>query len=133
MLPTGHACALQAPPSSALGMSLHALSLLMHARLLADIALHQDHTKLVVLPPPCPLTISPVDFSHAESLITTTLTDARAFLDGAAASTGRRSGYASGHSHPAGADPTGRDQIRPELTSGTGKTPRPADAHTTCA
>lgn len=62
VLPTGHACALTATPGSALGMSLHALSLLMHARLMADIAQHRDRAKLVVLPPPCPLTVSPVDF-----------------------------------------------------------------------
>ena len=41
VLPTGHACALERPPGSALGMALHALSLLTHSRLIADIELHR--------------------------------------------------------------------------------------------
>jgi NTE family protein len=86
VLPTGHACALEQPPAGALGMALHALSLLTHSRLIADIELHRDRVKLVVLPPPCPLTIQPIDFAHADELITRSLRDARAFLDGGGAS-----------------------------------------------
>jgi NTE family protein len=82
VLPTGHACALDQPPASALGMALHALSLLAHSRLIADIELHRDDAKLVVLPPPCPLAIQPIDFAHAEELIARGLGNARAFLDG---------------------------------------------------
>src|SRR3954467_2672679 len=41
VLPTGRACALEEPPGSALGMALHALSLLTHSRLIADIELHK--------------------------------------------------------------------------------------------
>ncbi|MEO8966672.1 MAG: patatin-like phospholipase family protein [Solirubrobacteraceae bacterium] len=52
VLPTGHACGLEQPPASALGMALHALSVLTHSRLIADIELHRDCAKLVVLPPP---------------------------------------------------------------------------------
>jgi NTE family protein len=82
VLPSGHACALEQPPTSALGMALHALTLLTHSRLIADIELHRDRAKLVVLPPPCPLAIQPTDFAHADELIERSLTDARAFLDG---------------------------------------------------
>jgi len=81
VLPTGHACALDRSPPSALGMALHALSLLSHSRLIADIELHRDNAKLVVLPPPCPLDVQPVDFAHADELIECGLADARAFLD----------------------------------------------------
>jgi NTE family protein len=52
VLPTGHACALERPPGSALGMALHALSLLTHSRLIADIELHRDDAQLIVMPPP---------------------------------------------------------------------------------
>lgn len=82
VLPTGHACALTAPPGSALGMSLHALSLLMHGRLIADITRYEDRAKIVVLPPPCPLTVSPVDFGQADRLIAQASADARTFLAG---------------------------------------------------
>jgi NTE family protein len=81
VLPAGHACALTAPPSSALGMALHALTLLTHSRLIADIALHAPQAKIVVLPPPCPLAVSPVDFSQAQTLIRRALDGARQFLD----------------------------------------------------
>jgi NTE family protein len=81
VLPTGHACALERAPGSALGMTLHALSLLTQSRLVADIELHQHHAKLVVLPPPCPLAIQPVDFCQADTLIQRARDDARAFLD----------------------------------------------------
>jgi NTE family protein len=62
-------------------MALHALSLLSQSRLIADIELHRDNAKLVVLPPPCPLDIQPIDFAHADKLIERGLLDARAFLD----------------------------------------------------
>jgi hypothetical protein len=62
-------------------MALHALSLLTHSRLIADIELHRNSAKLVVLPPPCPLSISPIDFAHAEELVECALRDAREFLD----------------------------------------------------
>jgi NTE family protein len=66
-------------------MALHALSLLMHSRLIADIELHRDDAKLIVLPPPCPLGITPIDFGHARELIDLSAHDARAFLDGGGA------------------------------------------------
>ena len=85
VLPSGHSCALEQPPSSALGMALHALTLLTQSRLIADVELHRDQAKLVVLPPPCPLGIQPIDFAHADELIERSLADARAFLDGGGA------------------------------------------------
>ena len=81
VLPTGHVCALEEPPASALGMALHSLTLLSQSRLIADIENHRDHARLVVMPPPCPLAIQPTDFTHAEELIERSLDDARAFLD----------------------------------------------------
>jgi NTE family protein len=85
VLPTGHACALEQPPASALGMALHALSLLTHSRLIADVELHRHRAKLVVLAPPCPLAIQAIDFAHADELIARSLSDARKFLDGGGA------------------------------------------------
>jgi NTE family protein len=81
VLATGHACALERPPASALGMALPALTLLAQSRLIADIENHRDHARLVVVPPPCPLAIQPTDFAHAEELVERSLEDARAFLD----------------------------------------------------
>jgi NTE family protein len=85
VLPTGNACALTEPPSGALAMALHALSLLTQRRLIDDIAAHEDRTKLIVLPPPCPLSVQPIDFAHANLLIDRAYADACEFLDGGGA------------------------------------------------
>ena len=63
-------------------MALHAISLLTHRRLIDDIERHRDDAHLVVMPPPCPLDIQPIDFAHADELIDVALRDAREFLDG---------------------------------------------------
>jgi NTE family protein len=81
VLPTGNACALEQPPSGALAMALHALSLLTQRRLIDDIESQKDRAKLVVLPPPCPLSIQPIDFGQAELLIGRAYADACEFLD----------------------------------------------------
>jgi NTE family protein len=81
VLATGHACALEQPPASALGMALHALTLLAQSRLIADIENHRARGRLVVMPPACPLAIQPTDFAYTEELIGRSLDDPRAFLD----------------------------------------------------
>jgi len=81
VLPTGHACALHQPPRGALAMLLHAMSLLIQQRLHLEIELYRDHAKLIVLPPPCPQEIQPIDFAHADQLIRHALADSRQFLD----------------------------------------------------
>lgn len=85
VLPTGNACALEESPHGALAMALHALSLLTQRRLIDDIDSHKDRTKLVVLPPPCPLSVQPIDFGHADVLIERAYADACEFLDGGGA------------------------------------------------
>ena len=82
VLPTGHACSLDEPPHGALAMALHAISLLTHRRLIDDIERHRADAHLIVMPPPCPLDIQPIDFAHADELIEVALLDARDFLDG---------------------------------------------------
>jgi NTE family protein len=82
VLPTGHACSLDEPPHGALAMALHAISLLTHRRLIDDIERHRADAHLIVMPPPCPLNIQPIDFAHGDELIDVALLDARDFLDG---------------------------------------------------
>jgi hypothetical protein len=62
-------------------MALHALNLLTHSRLIADIELHQSQCELIVLPTPCPHAVAPIDFGHASELIERSAEGARAFLD----------------------------------------------------
>ena len=49
-------------------MALHAISLLTHRRLIDDIERHRADAQLIVMPPPCPLNIQPIDFAHAGEL-----------------------------------------------------------------
>jgi NTE family protein len=81
VLPTGHACALESVPGKPLAMGLHAISLMTQRRLIEDVERHRGDAELIVLPPPCPLDVAPVDFSRADELITRAYTDSCAFLD----------------------------------------------------
>lgn len=69
VLPAGSACALPAPPSSALGTALHALTLLIEQRQARDVAALTGAVTLKVLPPLCPLRISAADFTHGAELV----------------------------------------------------------------
>jgi NTE family protein len=69
VLSTGYACGLAKPPRSALGMLLQAATLLMQRRLMIDVERYQDHADLQIIPPPCPLDVSPVDFSRTAELV----------------------------------------------------------------
>lgn len=81
VLPTGNACDLPEAPRGAVGMLLHAMSLLVMRRLLVEVEMLRDRAELIVLPPPCPLTIAPIDFSHADELIRRGYEDSREYLD----------------------------------------------------
>jgi NTE family protein len=69
VLPTGHTCADVPPPKTALGMALHALAVLIGQQLVRDVAGLAEATTLHVVPPLCPLDVSPADFRHTAELI----------------------------------------------------------------
>lgn len=69
VLPTGFSCALERPPTSAIAMALHGLSVLVQHRLADDVEHFGGSVELHVVPPPCPITVGPADFSHARELI----------------------------------------------------------------
>ena len=50
-------------------------------RLLIEVELLSDRAELIVLPPPCPLSITPIDFSHAEELVVRGYADGSRHLD----------------------------------------------------
>lgn len=69
VLPTGYACAIARPPSSALTVALQSLTLLIQQRLITDVAYYADRVDLNVIPPLCPLNVSPTNFRQARKLI----------------------------------------------------------------
>jgi NTE family protein len=81
VLPTGYACALREPPRGALAMALHALNLAINQRLALDVAALEEKVELHLIPPLCPMTVSPADFSHSNELIERSHTATRKWLD----------------------------------------------------
>jgi NTE family protein len=69
VLPAGYACGLRRPPASALGMAVHALSLVFNQKLVESLERCSGNASVRVVPPLCPITISPIDFGHAAELI----------------------------------------------------------------
>lgn len=80
VLPTGYACGLQASPGGALGVAMHAVTLMIQQQMVRDIRFVPD-IGLTVLPPSCPLAVAPTDFSQPVRLIERTPTQSREFLD----------------------------------------------------
>src|ERR1700757_1891874 len=69
VLPTGYSCAMHASPRGALAMLVHAFTLAINQRLALDVARFEGTVNLRVIPPLCPVRVSPVDFSQSASLI----------------------------------------------------------------
>jgi len=69
VMPTGYACALESPPRGAVASALHALTLLIARQLVAEIEGLDHSIDFVIVPPLCPLTGSPYDFSQTSELI----------------------------------------------------------------
>jgi NTE family protein len=76
ILPTGHACATEAPPVGAVANALHALTLLIARQLVIELENLDPVIEYHVVPPLCPLVGSPYDFSrtadHIERAIRST-------------------------------------------------------------
>ena len=81
VLPTGFACALERPPASAIGATLHAINLLIAHQLVADLEHYGGQTEIVTVPPLCPLALSPYDFSRADELMERASTQTRRWLE----------------------------------------------------
>jgi NTE family protein len=80
VLPTGFACALGAPPSGAVARGFHALTLLITHQMVRDLAQLTGTVEVFTAPNLCPLSVSPFDFSQAETLITRAASRTREWL-----------------------------------------------------
>lgn len=69
VLPTGMSCAIEAPPRAAMAVALHALNLLVMQQLEKDVDHFSGRAQLIVVPPLCPLKVTPYDFSQSAELI----------------------------------------------------------------
>jgi NTE family protein len=82
ILPTGYACALELPPTGAVASALHALTLLIARQLLSDLEGIDPQIDYFIVPPLCPLTGSPYDFSQTRVLIARAVESTNAWLAG---------------------------------------------------
>jgi NTE family protein len=69
ILPTGYACATDAPPVGAVANALHALTLLIARQLVSELESLPPEIEYFVVPPLCPLVGSPYDFSRTSDHI----------------------------------------------------------------
>ena len=81
VLPTGYACALESPPARPIAIMLHAITLLTAHQLVADLEHYGAQVEIVTVPPLCPLSVSPYDFSRAGELIDKAAAQTRRWLD----------------------------------------------------
>lgn len=80
ILPTGHACATQAPPVGAVANALHALTLLIARQLVSELEGLGPEIEYFVVPPLCPLVGSPYDFSRTSDHIDRAIESTDAWL-----------------------------------------------------
>lgn len=89
VLPTGYACALSEAPRGALAVAMQSITLMVHQRLASDVEKYQGTVELHVMPPLCPLTVSPLDFSHTDELIERARASTRDWLASGASGSAR--------------------------------------------
>ena len=99
VLPAGVPCAIAAPPRSAIGVAVHALSLLIEQQLVIEVDMEVEGVTIGLLPPLCPLTISSADFDHAAELVERGRTSSEAWIADGGLARARPSRYLSLHHH----------------------------------
>jgi NTE family protein len=80
ILPTGYSCGLPQLPRGALSIALHAVTVAINTHLAVDVARFEHELDVRVIPPPCPLPVSPADFSHSARLIEQSHRETRKWL-----------------------------------------------------
>ena len=80
VLPTGYACAREAPPRGAVANALHALNLLITRQITSELESLNASIDYYVAPPLCPLLGSPYDFSQSGELIERAAASTQAWL-----------------------------------------------------
>jgi NTE family protein len=81
LLPTGYACALDKPPTRAIGKALHAITLMINWQLMHELPQIPAEVDVHIVPTLCPLAVSPFDFSVAKELIERGAASARKWID----------------------------------------------------
>lgn len=99
VLPAGFACAQRRPPKGAIEHAFNALSLLVARQLVHDLERWGAQVHIAVVPPLCPLDISPYDYSRCGELIDRAAAATLAWLRADGLSTRRVPGALEPHEH----------------------------------
>ncbi|WP_092137827.1 patatin-like phospholipase family protein [Cupriavidus sp. YR651] len=99
VLPAGFACAERRPPRGAVEHALNALSLLVARQLVHDLERWSEHAHIAVVPPLCPLDVSPYDYTRCGELIDRAAAATVAWLRADGLSSRRVPGALEPHSH----------------------------------
>ncbi|MFT7503586.1 MAG: NTE family protein [Gammaproteobacteria bacterium] len=81
VLSTGYSCDLVEPPQTAIAAALHAVSLMVQRRFVLELEANTYGVPIHLIPPPCPVLVSPIDFSQSNELIESAASSARAWFD----------------------------------------------------
>ena len=81
VLPTGFACAMDGPPRAAIATLLHAVTLLTAHQMIMELERYGGQVEIITVPPLCPLSVSPYDFSRAHELIERAATQTHHWLE----------------------------------------------------
>ncbi len=81
VLSTGFSCAVAAPPTNALEMAMHSIALLVQQRLVLETTVRDYPVPVHLIPPPCPMVVSPIDFSQTSELIERARSGTREWLN----------------------------------------------------
>lgn len=101
VLPAGFACAERRAPRGAIEHAFNALSLLVARQLVHDLERWGDRAHIAVVPPLCPLDVSPYDYSRCGELIDRAAEATVAWLRADGLSSRRVPGALEPHDHDA--------------------------------
>lgn len=80
IMPTGFACAGNAPPVGAVATALHAITLLISRQMTTELEYLEAGIEYYVVPPLCPLVGSPYDFTRTDDHIARAIKNTEAWL-----------------------------------------------------
>ena len=69
VLNPGYSCGLVSTPDNALALALHSMALLVQQRLVLELTNKRFDVPVHLIPAPCPISVTPIDFSQSSELI----------------------------------------------------------------
>jgi len=120
VLPAGFACALPRAPTSALAVALQALTLMIGWRLSMDLERYERSCTLHVVPPLCPLDVSPANFGRGADLIERAYASTKQWIEaGQTASVSEQADLVRPHGHPLEGGTPRRNERAPATAAAT--------------